>query len=289
MRNKPLFSAAMSLVAFASAFLGACAGLPREGWAVDGKALPKGAAIGLSLAEGDVTEAVLTSPYLGEGVEVRGEVVPPLSSSSYLIELTELRYFGNWRKGWTEATFALTGSLRLRIEDGQWRCALEEAPVVGSATSAKLRYADDFLYGDRALEAVRHRTERINAAVAVLRGNGATWFDMAEKPEGLFKRERGLSLTEAVGPVLFPEVYGYPSGTWKEGPWLKGDGRKWDTGYTKSRFPEHLREVRDSGTLYRDWEEALPLWYLAVQWAPFWEERFPAGEFSLLHTNGDEK
>ncbi len=280
MRKETLFAGALSLVSLASAFLGGCAGLPRDGWAVDGKALPKGAVIGLSVAEDGAQEAILTSPYLGEGVEVRGEVVP--AAEAYLIELTEVRYFGNWRKGWTEATFAATGRLALRFEDGRWRLSIEEAPAVGAAKTAKLRYLDDYLWGDRALEAVRHRMERIEAAAAVLREDCASWFDLPEKPKGLFKRERGTSLTETVGPVLFPEVYGYPNGTWKEGPWRAGDGRKWDTGYTKSRFPAFLHEVRDSGTLYRDWEEALPLWYLTVQWTPFWEERFPAGEFSLI-------
>lgn len=307
MRYIPLSCLALSLAAVS---LGACAALPhlalsladsvdrpRDGWMIGGAGFEKGAMIGLSETDNGVTGVAITSPYLGEGVELEGEIVLPAGAvtavdlpgtESYEIELVQLRYFGNWRRGWTEATFEASGRFRLLYQDGRWKGEVVDPPTIGGITSARLRYLDSYLSGDQALEAVRHRMDRIDATVAVVQEDNDAWFDFPERRKHLFKRERGQSLEGKVGPVLFPEVYGYPAGTWKEGPWSSGDGRKWDTAYTKSRFPEYLHEVRDTGTLFRDWEEALPLWYLSAQWATFWEVKFPAGKISILN-DGEQK
>ena len=48
--------------------------------------------------------------------------------------------------------------------------------------------------------------------------------------------------------------------------WVKAEDIRWNTGYTERVFPEHLREIRNSGTLLRDWEEAVEWLYVEYEW-----------------------
>jgi hypothetical protein len=271
---------------------------------LDGPSLEKGAEIRVTPRPDGSGDVSFVSPYFGDGLEISGRVSPsdgasqpksivPLreeTGSSYEIEFEELRYFGNWQRGWTEAVFPVTGSIRISFDGEFWRGRVLEKPTIGPAKTAKLRYMDSYLSGEQAVEAVRNRAERIEAAIAVWRDHDETWFERPVREKGLFKRSpKGQSFSETVGPVFFPEVYGYGNGSWSEGPWVRGDGRKWDAGYTRSRFPDHLWEVRDSGTLYRDWEEGFPLWYLTAQWSSFWEYKLKSGNISILQIDGETK
>jgi hypothetical protein len=58
-----------------------------------------------------------------------------------------------------------------------------------------------------------------------------------------------------------------PSGWKQEGDKLvMTDDIKWNTDYTQRLFPEELWPVRNSGTMLRDWEEALAWIYLEYEW-----------------------
>jgi hypothetical protein len=71
-------------------------------------------------------------------------------------------------------------------------------------------------------------------------------------------------------PVFFPELV---SGRNKPANWRqdgdifhRAESINWNTGYTERIFPEELWPVRNSGTLLRDWEEALLWIYLEYEW-----------------------
>jgi hypothetical protein len=70
--------------------------------------------------------------------------------------------------------------------------------------------------------------------------------------------------------VFFPELVSKKkrSGGWTlEGDvFKKADDIDWNTGYTERVFSEELVPVRNSGTLLRDWEEALPWLYMEYNW-----------------------
>jgi hypothetical protein len=51
-----------------------------------------------------------------------------------------------------------------------------------------------------------------------------------------------------------------------EGEWVSAGGTRWNAAYTRSAFPGELWELRDSGALLRDWEEALPWIRLLYYW-----------------------
>lgn len=260
-----------------------CASAPVErGWRVSGPAFRGPTEIVLGEGTG-VLPVSIRSVYLGQNVELKGSARPAETGEGWEIEIAELSYFGNWSRGWTEAVLEAGGSLRLLRSGDRWVAEVLEKPTLGSVRSAEVRYMDTFITGDRAIRAVANRMERIRAAVAFRREGGAdAWFDRPERKRGLLSRGSPSGYAEAYGSLFFPERYGYGPGTEKTGPWTEGDGISWDSGYTRKVFPEQLREVRDSGTLYRDWEEGIGLWFLVDQWQPFWEQAFPSEETIII-------
>jgi hypothetical protein len=56
----------------------------------------------------------------------------------------------------------------------------------------------------------------------------------------------------------------------RQGRRQRGEDINWSVDYTGALFPEetaeHLRPVRNSGTLLRDWEEALPWIFYQFEW-----------------------
>lgn len=282
-----------ALVPLCAALALSCASAPKRGWSVASPTMAGQTAIALGTEAEGLVPATIVSPYLGEDVELRGSarrVDGTEGAEAWEIELEEISYFRNWTRGWTEAKVEAAGTLRLTRTDGLWKGEVLAAPSIGSVRTAKARYMDSFLSGDQALRAVANRLERIKAAVAFRREGGSdAWFVRPEKKTRFFGLLSYPGYAEAYGPLFFPERYGYPKRSGPVGPGRKGDDIVWDTGYTRAVFPERLWEVRDSGTLYRDWEEGIGLWFLADQWATFWERAFPAAETTIESLNGDVK
>jgi hypothetical protein len=75
---------------------------------------------------------------------------------------------------------------------------------------------------------------------------------------------------DQLGAYLFPEVYGYSSPVDGKTT-IPALGIDWNTAYTKAKLPEALWPLRDSGTLYRDYQESPTLWTLAWNWKSLWE------------------
>jgi hypothetical protein len=80
------------------------------------------------------------------------------------------------------------------------------------------------------------------------------------------KRFASLEVFEAYWqPLLVPEIAGAKERPviWEQGAETKrGEGVAWNSKYTASMFPQDLWELRDSGALLRDWEEASAWIYL---------------------------
>jgi len=282
-----------ALLPLCAAVAVSCASAPERGWSVSSPTIAARTVIGLGAEAEGSAPATIASAYLGDDVELRGSarrIEGPEGAEAWEIELEEISYFRNWTRGWTEAKVEAFGTLRLTLTAGAWKAEVLEKPAIGTVRGAKVRYMDTFLSDDQALRAVANRMERIKAATAFRRENGDdAWFVRPEKKTRFFGLVSYPGYAEAYGPRFFPERYGYPKGSAPVGPRRKGDDLYWDTGYTRSVFPEQLWEVRDSGTLYRDWEEAIGLWFLADQWATFWERAFPAAETKIESLNGDRK
>jgi hypothetical protein len=175
----------------------------------------------------------------------------PLSvdgAGNRVLSVEKLHWFNNWHEGWTEADFSASGTLTLPPLTDSAPMTLTGTVTVAYAISGTIRYRDTIVYGEQATALLNRRLERIKSVTAyLLTVPGASDADFEK----------------TAGRILFPEIYGYPKGKSKSGRgkanWRSGEGFLWDAGYSGRAFPRELQDVRNSGTLYRDWEETEPL------------------------------
>ena len=172
--------------------------------------------------------------------------------------LTSLEYLGGNVHGWNEYTLDLSAQGVLLLGGSAVFSVNEEIEPVQISAGRIHRY-DTRITGSEALTSLRNRRERIAAAVEWMASTGGN-------PDG-----KTLSDFEKYWkPLLFPEMVSKkkkPDGWLQEGDrFIMAEDIRWNTSYTERVFPEELRTVRNSGTLLRDWEEALAWVYLEYEW-----------------------
>jgi len=170
--------------------------------------------------------------------------------------LTSLEFLAGSTFGWNEYTLELIGIGSLKTED-KAVFKIEEVETV-QITNGRIQRYDTRLTGKEALSALRNRYERI----LVL----AEWM----KSLNLEKRQSDDEFEKYWEPILLPEKVSKkkrPVGWSQDGDkFKKAESIRWNTSYTERKFPEELWPVRNSGTLLRDWEEALYWIYLEYEW-----------------------
>ncbi|HOT62144.1 MAG TPA: hypothetical protein PLU93_04715 [Treponemataceae bacterium] len=194
----------------------------------------------------------------------------------FLVE--RAHWFSNWHDGWTEAEFSASGTLVLARNGESWTLSAPTPPRLEYPTAAIIRYRDTVIDGDEGLNLFERRWNRIEASRDLLKKKlGSDHYEVfvADK-----KRDRPSSFFHVAGRFLFPEVYGNADGSDHEMPprdrRAKAEGIAWDLDYTEATFPEQFREIRDSGTLFRDWEECGPLFFLTYNWDWAFSAQLPA-------------
>jgi len=205
----------------------------------------------------DAPDGFLLSGPFGVKSRLAGTVASAADGRKTMM-LESFDWFDNWHDGWTEADFAASGTLILEKEGSGWTLTQADVPVLEYAERATIRYRDTIIEGDDALKRLSWRYDRIAAASGFL---GNVLGDAYPDPAG-FRNE--------AGKFLFPEAYGYAPGK-KPGidanaDRVKAEGIAWDTSYTAAVFPPEFADVRNTGTLYRDWEESADLFYVLYVW-----------------------
>jgi len=169
---------------------------------------------------------------------------------------TELEFLAGSTHGWNEYSLELMGTGNLKLGDTAV-FKIEEIESV-QVTKGRIQRYDTRLTGNEALSALRNRRERIISLTE--------WMASLSLAKGQTVKE----FEEYWQPVLFPEMVSKkkrPDGWIRDGDVFKNaENIKWNTGYTERKFPEELRPIRNSGTLLRDWEEALYWIYMAYEW-----------------------
>ena len=235
------------------------------------------------LAVNEKNQASLTLPY-SDSTLITGEAFAG-SDGSWTFHMDYLEWFGNWHKGWTEARFSLVGSVKLLPRGDFWDLTVLEVPVIGAVLEGEVRYKEDKFYGDRSRDMVSRRWTRIQAAAPFIRETlNPAAYTFGDKKAGYDSR----SFRKDLEQLLFPEVAGYSPahpepaiGEKVPDRFERGEGIWWDTLYSGNFIPEELRAVRNSGTLYRDYEEASRLFLLAITWPRLWEEVIPLSTITL--------
>jgi hypothetical protein len=173
--------------------------------------------------------------------------------------LTSLDYLGGNRHGWNEYRLDLSGTGNLVLSETSATVSIHPEIEAVQISSGRIRRYETLITGSEALSNLRNRRERILAL--------AEWINSVEN------NPRNLSLKDFETywkPSLFPETVSKkirPIG-WQheEDQWNKAEDIRWNTGYTERVFPEELWNIRNSGTMLRDWEEALKWIYLEYEW-----------------------
>jgi hypothetical protein len=174
--------------------------------------------------------------------------------------LISLEYLSGSVHGWNEYSMDILGTGSLSFGETCVLAINEEIEHI-QITSGRIHRYDTRITGAEALTSLRNRNERVVAT--------ALWMTSVDAPE----RQTIEDIEDFENfwePVLFPELVSKkkkPEGWLQEGDtFVKAEDINWNTGYTDRVFSEELRPVRNTGTLLRDWEEALSWIYLNYEW-----------------------
>ena len=173
--------------------------------------------------------------------------------------LVSLDYLGGNEHGWNEFRLDLFGSGSFVQAETSARFSSPQGFEPVQISFGRIRRYDTRITGNEALTYLRNRHERILALTEWMH-------DQEGHPQGMslgdFERHWG--------PILFPELArrrARPQGWLQQGDTrVRAENISWNIGYTERAFPELLWNVRNSGTLLRDWEEALEWIHLKYEW-----------------------
>jgi hypothetical protein len=173
--------------------------------------------------------------------------------------LVSLDYLGGSPQGWNEFKLDLAGEGKFILNGKTATISVQPEIEPIQISFARIKRYDTRLSGNEALTGLRNRHERIKAITEWMNGR-----ENAPKDMNVRNFERYWK------PILFPEIV-----LRKKRPqdWQREDDQRnraesinWNKGYTERSFPEELREIRNSGTMLRDWEEALDWIYNEYEW-----------------------
>jgi hypothetical protein len=192
---------------------------------------------------------------LWPGLALRGNI--PDDDGRF--ELREARVLSSHVQGWNEFNLDLLGGAVFEADGGKGALRIAGEVERVQISSGRIRLKSSRLSGNAALAPLRNRRERILALTEWMQGkSGLIVFTDQKEFENFWK------------PRLFPELVlrkNRPQEySGENAEWRRADSVRWNRTYTKLIFPEELRELKNSGALLRDWEEALPWIYIEYSW-----------------------
>jgi len=179
-------------------------------------------------------------------------------SDEGVFTLNSLEYLAGNSHGWNEFTLVLLGeAIAISFENEAVLSAVNFENI--QISKGRIHRYDSRITGNDALTALRNRKDRISATV--------NWMKSIQNAPELSRID---DFEKYWKPILFPEMVSKKN---RPNDWLqendifkRADDINWNSGYTERNFSEELRPVRDSGTMLRDWEEALPWMYMEYKW-----------------------
>jgi hypothetical protein len=187
------------------------------------------------------------------GLTLRG-VIP----KDGVVSFTQADILSTHVHGWNQFTLELLGEGSLSVNGNTSTLSMPNPPETVLISSGKIRYKDDRMSGADALSNLRNRRERILAVTEWMKTHTKQDFSSQKDFEEYWKRRL---FPELVSRRNRPEMY-----TEKGTQWVQGNGVRWNDNYTRAVFPDELWELRNSGALLRDWEEAASWIYIEYSW-----------------------
>jgi hypothetical protein len=183
--------------------------------------------------------------------------------------IKSLYFFTNWTNGWTEGELEAFGQLLFKKnENDKYSCVIIEEVELLDVKSGSIKFFDDYYYEDRARRNIRNKLDRINSINNFLKEKeNISYFKSLRNNKD--KTEK--SYIPLTYQLFFPELtlnspYSNKNSEYKVVS-VKEDTQLeetilWNKIYTKAIFPENLQPVRDSGSLLRDYEESVELFFM---------------------------
>ncbi len=222
----------------------------------------------------------LKSPLI-PGIIIKGQIVEQENDKVFLI--SDARLFGNWNNGWSEGFYEATGKYILTSSvDGTGYYLKEVDPFeLWDIKYGEIRYFDNYYRNDDGLWKVKNRVDRLKELTRVLKQDF-----VLEPIYGNIEKKSSLSsaFKKDIFKLVFPELNDFKKleergelpKSYYESPfeieYLSACNILWRTDYTKSVFPDQLWSLRDSGTLFRDAQEAPELFFSLYNLDGFFDE-----------------
>lgn len=185
-------------------------------------------------------------------------------SARFDADFSSAVFFCNYDDGWSWFDMPVSGRVAVEKTDEELRLKSDSGIERLPAHRARLRAGSRIMSGDRAMDALKNRQERIAA--------------LAEFMHGKKETANNLTLPEFKSvwqSFLFPEtVQAKKRGEeWKnltaKTKFSRAEEYSWNEEYSYAVFPENMRELRQTGALWRDWIEAGPWIYAEYNWTAF--------------------
>jgi hypothetical protein len=197
------------------------------------------------LLENSVREIEISSDAY-PNIKIRGNIHP--GGGSFTI--TRIEFFSSHIQGWSEYTLDIAGEGYFQRNNENGTLIFPSQVETFEIRSGRIRYKDTRITGTEALTSLRNRRERILALVE--------WMD-TRIPKQNFASQRQFE--QYWKRIILPELVSKngrpPEYTEAGAEWKWANDIRWNINYTKQLFPEELWELRNSGSLLRDWEESI--------------------------------
>ena len=177
-----------------------------------------------------------------------------------LFSFTQAEILSTHVHGWNHFTMDLLGEGFFLINGNNGSLNIANPPEGIQISQGKIRYKDNRIAGAEALANLQNRRERILALTGWMKAQDSGVMPLFPDQKEFEKYWKSRLFPELVTKKNQVEEYE------KGDQWIQGNGVKWNRNYTQKYFPEELWELRDSGALLRDWEEAAAWIYMEYAW-----------------------
>jgi hypothetical protein len=192
------------------------------------------------------TREIIISSDAYPNIRIRGSIRP----GGGIFTVTRLEFVSSHIQGWSEFTMELIGEGNFQWNNENGTLTFPNQIETLEISSGRIRYKDTRIAGSEALTSLRNRRERILALVE--------WMDIRIPKQSFASQRRFEQYWKSlIFPELEPRNKRPPEYTEVGAEWTRANDIMWNVNYTKQLFPEELWELRNSGSLLRDWEESI--------------------------------
>lgn len=175
----------------------------------------------------------------------------------FYFTIESIDFFSDWSNGWTEGRIEAFGKIFFQREGASYKVNVVEPISLWEIKKGAIRYYNDYYIDIDGLTKVDNRVKRIMEVTPIIKDKLSQDYFI-----GLdYKRKGSESFRYSIRTLLFPETLFLADNeefkrTARGGVKTPAFGYFWNHDYTKFIFPDELEGLRNSGTIWRDFEEA---------------------------------